>query len=225
MAAADHSETGEGRHDADISAAAPREVDRSHNRDVLTPEAITDMLRDLQDAMLSLDERLAALESSRDGTSRDTRSLAQGVADLGDALSRRVRALERGMQDPAPILAQVMAPPLLTTARAPRRTSFAWMIGLACIVIMVALAAFWLLRAESFDRSSVAAAPAVSRPPPSVPSVAEAPIPPPPPMRQRVAPHVAVSTHRTPRPPAPGTPPADTLPDSGATPPSPHPPS
>jgi hypothetical protein len=175
---------------------------------------MTEMLRDLQDAMLALDQRLAALESSRDGASDETRKLAQGVADMGGALSRRVRALEQGRGDPAPILARpiALAPP--QAARAPRRNWVAWIVGLGFIAI-VALAAVWLLRAESLDRAAITAPPkAVSAAPAAPPATDETAAPPP--VEPTTSPQAAVATHR----PAPSRhSSADALPGSGSTPP------
>jgi hypothetical protein len=216
MGHADHFDAGEGRADTVANMTEERGVDRAHNRDSLSSEAMTEMLRDLQDAMLALDERLGALESWKVIASEDTRKLAQGVADLGGALSRRVRALEQGGGDRAPILAQSLAlvPAPRKPAGKPHRNWVAWIVGLGFITI-VALAALWLLRAESLDRTTVTAPPKSASPAPSPPPTvdepatsASPPVRPQPPPRKAAATQRSTSAHHSS---------ADTLPKSGPT--------
>jgi len=178
MGAADHSEAGEEHDDAMTHWTEERPVDRSHNRDTLSSEAMTEMLRDLQDAMLALDERLVVLESSQDGASEDTRRLAKGVADMGEVLTRRVRALEHGRQALPPILAQPVAPLPLKPARQPPQNRLVWSVGLVVVLALV-LAAFWLLGVESHDHAASAAPPrAAATPPPAPPANATPPVSP-----------------------------------------------
>jgi hypothetical protein len=169
MSAADHSEAGQ-----------ERGVDRSHNRDTLSSEAMTEMLRDLQDAMLALDERLGALESSHAGASDDTRKLARGVADMGDALARRVRAIEQGGRDPPAILIrrESAPPPPPLGVRRPRQ-ALGWAAALV-LVFAIALGALWLMTRESLERGPPLAQPkpiAMAPPPSPAPSVALTPPP------------------------------------------------
>ncbi len=203
--------------DGEPDGAAPistqdRIVDRSHNRDTLSSEAMTEMLRDLQDAMLALDERLVALEASRDTASEDTRRLASGVADMGDALARRVRALEHGQDAPPPILVQPQR--LLPKAtRPPPQNRVAWSAALFFVLALV-LGAFWLLSTETRDRAAIAPAPprAAAAPPP-------APVTQPAPTVRTTTPakpsyhpyHVASTPHRS---TSLGSSPAHTAPDS-----------
>ena len=62
---------------------------------------MTEMLRDVQDTMLALDERLGTLETAQSHAGTQTRKLAIGVAQLADALTRRIQALEEAT--PAPV--------------------------------------------------------------------------------------------------------------------------
>jgi hypothetical protein len=191
MGAADHSEVGEGRG-----------VDRSHNRDTLSSEAMSEMLRDLHDAMLALDERLGALEASHAGASEDTHKLARGVADMGDALARRVRAIEQGRRDPPAILIrrEVATPPPIGARRPRPQNRLAWAVA-AVLILVIALAAFWLMNFKSLERGApaaapnpIAAAPAVTPAPAPAMAVTTPTIPPPAP---RTATH-AVAQHRSP---------------------------
>jgi hypothetical protein len=195
MGGADHSEDWDARADAASHPTEERGVDRSHNRDTLSSEAMTEMLRDLQDAMLALDQRLGALEASKDIGPDNTRRLAQGVVDLGDALTRRVRALEQGRQTPPPILIRRESSPPARARRArPGRHRLAWAAGLV-FVLLIALGGFWLLNAESVDRATSAAAPNAVVAAPVV-AAAPAPAPTPAPSAADTAP---------PRPPPPHT--------------------
>jgi len=193
MGAADHSEAGE-EYGAMTRSTEERALDRSHNRDTLSSEAMTEMLRDIQDAMLALDERLVVLESSQDGASEDTRRLAKGVADMGEVLARRVRALEQGREDPPPILAQPVAP-LLKPARQPPQNRIAWSVGLV-FVLAIVLAAFWLLSVESLDHATISTPPKAPAPPAAPPVAAATPPVSPP----KTPTHTVTAPHRwTPR--------------------------
>jgi len=197
MGAADHSEAGEGDDGAVTQWTEERPVDRSHNRDTLSSEAMTEMLRDIQDAMLALDERLVELESSRDSASEDTRTLAKGVADLGDVLARRVRSLEQGRQIPPPSRAEPMAPPL-KPARQPPQNRVGWVVGLVLVLALV-LAAFWLLGVESLDHATVTAPPqaAAAAPPPAPAPVAKPPPLAPPHVPPKTTSHTVTAPHRS----------------------------
>ncbi len=186
MGAADHSQAGEGRADALTLAPDERGVDRAHNRDTLSSEAMSQMLRELQDAMLALDERLGALESSHTGVSEDTRRLARGVADMGDALARRVRAIEGARRDPPTIVVRREPPPPVSPPRPRPRPWGAWAAALV-FALIAALAAFWLLTARSPDRTPLEAA---SPPPPAPVTPVPAATPPPRPGAADVTPVV-----------------------------------
>jgi hypothetical protein len=173
MSGADASETGDDHRDAGADAIWGRGVDRSHNRDTLSSEAMTEMLRDIQDAMLALDERLAALESTQVGASGDTRNLALGVADMGDALARRVRALEQDSKSTAPILAQSILPQPKKAVRHPPPNRIAWSVALVFVIAVMA-AAFWMLRSESTDRAAITSPPAIAHATPKVADTAPA---------------------------------------------------
>ena len=167
MGAAEHPQDSDQLHDTETREGEERPVDRSHNRDILSSEAMTEMLRDVQDSMLALDERLGSLEAAHGHASAETRRLATGVADMGDALARRVRALETGKPELAPIVA---APAAHKPARRPHERPIALSLGMA-LVLALALTAFWLFGSETLDRATI-----VATPKPVVPVLVAAPI-------------------------------------------------
>jgi len=198
MGAADQSKAGEGFDDVTTHASEALPVDRSHNRDTLSSEAMTEMLREVQDAMLALDERLAALESAQGAASHDTSRLARGVVDMGDALARRVRALEQVTRDPPSILIRrEPAPPIKRPRTPPPQHRLAWTAALV-FALAIVLGVFWLMAAESVDHATETAAtkpPVVVAPTPApAPVVADTtPIVPPPPPHP--ASHTVTSYH------------------------------
>jgi len=153
-------------HDPQVEA-----VNRSHNRDTLSSEAMTEMLRDLQDSMLALDERVSGLEAARESAGAETRVLALNVVEMGDALARRVRALEKG--EPAPAPPPLFAAPTPRPAKRPPERTAAWVVGLAVLLLGV-LGLLWMLRTEALDRAASAPRPA----PPAVHPAAPVPVPP-----------------------------------------------
>ena len=91
---------------------------RFHNRENPSASEMAEMLREVQDSLAALNERLTGLEGTQDDSSLVTRRLALNVAELGATLARRVRSLEQG--DAAP--PSVAPPPLPPT---PAATPFA----------------------------------------------------------------------------------------------------
>jgi hypothetical protein len=81
---------------------------RFHNRENPSPSEMAEMLREVQDSLAALNERLTGLEGTQDDSSLVTRRLALNVAELGATLARRVRSLEQGDAPPPPV-----APPPL----------------------------------------------------------------------------------------------------------------
>lgn len=170
MGAADQSADPEKAPDAQAGENEIRHVDRSHNRDTLSSEAMTEMLRDLQDTLLALDERLGTLEAAHGHSNAQTRKLAVGVAQLGDALTRRIQALEEAKAAPAatppePEPALFLAPPAKPVRRPPE-SPVAISVGLAFVLLLI-LGTLWFWRSEIMDHMRPAAPPpaAVTAPP------------------------------------------------------------
>jgi len=84
-----------------------------------SPDAVLEALSELKTTMAAIEARLAALESGEASAVGLTRRLGLDVVEMGDALSRRLRALE---QQPPPAVAHAppaeVAPPIEATAPA-----------------------------------------------------------------------------------------------------------
>ncbi|MBA3811722.1 MAG: hypothetical protein H0X27_08815, partial [Caulobacteraceae bacterium] len=72
-------------------------IDRLHNQANPSVEAVAEMLRELQDSLTALDERLGVVETAEGQSAQTTRRLGLEVADMGRALAGRVRAMERSL--------------------------------------------------------------------------------------------------------------------------------
>jgi hypothetical protein len=169
-------------------ALADRAVGRLHNRENPSPAEMAEMLREVQDTLAALDERLEGLEGAQGDSSVVTRRLASSVAEMGETLARRVRLLESG--DAAPRAApapQPSAPPPPFAAAAPSRPALAgwnkagrvdtWVLilGLAALAVLVAIGlwVFWRQIAGgglSTKPVAVAVAPAAPLAPPPAPA-------------------------------------------------------
>ena len=175
MGAADHSADPDTFDDAEPEEGEAGAVDRSHNRDTLSSEAMTEMLRDLQDSLLALDERVGSLEGAHRRGSAEARQLTLGVLQMGDEMNRRLRALEQVTAEPAPEPATpLFITPPAKPARPERDRTAAWTAGLA-IVLALVLGVLWLLRIEAADQLQAAPKPApktVASPPAPPPAVA-----------------------------------------------------
>jgi hypothetical protein len=92
-------------------------VGRYDNRDNPSPSEMAEMLREIQDSLAALDERLAGLEGAQGVSSTITRRLALDVVEMGQTLAKRVRSLEQGVAEirtPEP-----PAPPAIAADAAP----------------------------------------------------------------------------------------------------------
>lgn len=172
MGAADQSADPGKAPDAQAGVNEIRHVDRSHNRDTLSSEAMTEMLRDVQDTMLALDERLGTLETAQSHAGTQTRKLAIGVAQLADALTRRIQALEEAT--PAPVApppepgpALFLAPPAKPVRRPPENR-VAFTVGLTFILLLI-LGSLWFWRSEIMDHMRPATPPPGAAAAPSAP--------------------------------------------------------
>jgi hypothetical protein len=196
-------------------------VDRSHNRDTLSSEAMTEMLRDLQDGLLRLGERVDELEAAQGHAASETRRLAVSVVEMGDALAKRVKSLEL-MEPVAPAPAAAPPPPLFISAvpRPPKRPAdhpVSWSVGLGLALAGV-LAAFWFLRSEISDQplAQAASEQVMATPPAAIPVLAAPTVSAPHPAHTGAGPgHKAAARPRV----APATPAGPELysPDVGST--------
>lgn len=162
------------------AAAGESTADRLHNRENPSPSEMAEMLREVQDSLAALDERVAGLEGAQGDSSQMTRRVALNVAEMGESLARRVRALEKSDQSPpspAPAPVTAVIPPRPATARRRKASGRAFLLGAAVVfgLILIGLWVFGRWRdggAPSAPSLVRAAAPA----PVSVPLVAAAPL-------------------------------------------------
>jgi hypothetical protein len=71
------------------------QIDRFHNHENLSPEALAQAVTQLQASVSAMTDRLAALETAEGASLNATRRLGLDVIELAGALARRVRALEQ----------------------------------------------------------------------------------------------------------------------------------
>jgi hypothetical protein len=69
-------------------------VDRFHNHEEMSPEAMASAIAELRETVKSLDGRLTGAESEAADGAQARKSLGASMVQMGDALSRRVRSLE-----------------------------------------------------------------------------------------------------------------------------------
>jgi hypothetical protein len=69
-------------------------VDRFHNHEEMSPEAMASAIAELREAMRALDGRLAGAENDAADANQARKSLGASMVQMGDALSKRVRSLE-----------------------------------------------------------------------------------------------------------------------------------
>jgi hypothetical protein len=133
--------------DPQTGAGVNQPVDRFHNQEAHSPEALTQMLHDLEASHRALEARLgivtAELADQMQGVEARsdlaTRRLALEVVQMGGALAHRMRALQ------APITP--FTPAMPRPAPRPRRNGFAWSVALA-VLLCLGVAAFLLIREQ-----------------------------------------------------------------------------
>lgn len=127
--------------------AAPGEatIDRLHNQANPSPEAVAEMLRELQDSLTALDERLTGVETAEGQSAGAARRLGLEVAHMGRALAHRVRAMEKNLAEASPA---VPAPAILPPPKRPPEKTLWLSLALAAALAAV-LAGFWLREAQS----------------------------------------------------------------------------
>ncbi len=115
-------------------------VDRLHNQANPSAEEMAEMLRELQDSLTALDERLAGVETAEGQSAAAARRLGLEVAHMGRALAGRVRAMEMSLAGAAPAApAPVILPP---RKRPPEKTL--WLSLALAVALAAVLAGFWL---------------------------------------------------------------------------------
>jgi hypothetical protein len=201
-------------------AEADPAVDHLHNRENPSAAEMAEMLREVQDSLAALDERLAGLEGAQGESSLVTRRLALNIAQMGETLARRVRSLEHGhtaARPPAPPTPPPPAPPAAATpaptpfapALAPRPApvgrkkggrwdTLALILGVAILLGLIGIG-LWVFGRQhagggSTNRAAAIAAPVATSLPP--PPVAVAPAATAPPVTHKAA---APYSARTPR--------------------------
>ena len=69
-------------------------VDRFHNHEEMSPEAMVQAIAELRETVKSLDSRLAEAQTDAAEAANATKGLGANMFKMGDALSKRVRTLE-----------------------------------------------------------------------------------------------------------------------------------
>jgi hypothetical protein len=130
----------------------PSEIDRYHNHESLSPEALTQALGELQASMEALEERVNAVEEGAASVVGAAKGLGISMLQMGDALAKRVQTLEEVAAAPPPE-AEIAAPepvaeaapePVLFAPRAapvPKGQIVRLTLGLgaACVIVVVGL--------------------------------------------------------------------------------------
>lgn len=160
--------------DASPQGAPTRDApaDRLHNREEPSASEMAEMLREIQDALGVVDERLEGLQGAQGASALVTRRLAANVAEMGEALARRMRSLEsrEATSEPVPS-AQRPAPSQLSRASAPRRPQNRLAMSVVMAVVLGAiLAGFWLFGQGRTHRALAA------KPAPRAAAIADRPV-------------------------------------------------
>ncbi|HEY7852017.1 MAG TPA: hypothetical protein VIB82_03525 [Caulobacteraceae bacterium] len=70
------------------------EIDRYHNNESLSPEAMSKVLADLQETVVSLEARVAVAEAGSASVVGAAKGLGLSMLNMGDALAKRISSLE-----------------------------------------------------------------------------------------------------------------------------------
>ena len=130
----------------DHVAAVDPPADRFHNRENPSPSEMAEMLREVQDSLAALDGRVAGLEGAQGDSSQVTRRVALNVAEMGESLARRMRALEKSdgsPRSPAPAPVAAVIPPRPAPARRRQANGRALLLG-AAILFGLILIGLWV---------------------------------------------------------------------------------
>lgn len=125
------------------------DVDRFHNHEELSPEAMATAITDLKATVDTLGGRLAAVEEGTAGVVHAAKDLGTNMVKMGDALTKRVKELEEGAELATAEVASAKAEAaraqaaLAAERRARQKTVRIAMIGAAVLVAaMVGLVVF-----------------------------------------------------------------------------------
>ncbi len=116
------------------------DVDRFHNREEQSPEAMAQAITDLKATVDTLGGRLAAVEEGTSGLVHAAKDLGTNMVKMGDALTRRVKELEFDAERAAAEAASAKAEAasaktaLASERRAREKTVRMAMIGAAVLV-------------------------------------------------------------------------------------------
>lgn len=131
---------------------AEQNVDRFHNHEEMSPEAMAKAIHRLQTTVEALESRLMVAEEGSAGAVAAARDLGVSMVQMGDAMTRRVKALEdaaaeaAAAPEPTP-LASLSARP---AGREKRVVLVVGMVGL----LIVAVGAVALMRPQSGARGA-----------------------------------------------------------------------
>jgi len=169
------------------AAAADPPVDRFHNHENMSPEAMAESIAQLQASVAALTWRIAVLESDEGSALGVSRRLGKDVVEMGGALARRMHMLEgkiAGERPPAPPSSGAVTPPapadlFPTRAVKPRRPRSLLFVLIVALLVIVALAAawVWLQRQQAAQAKSAPPQAAVAPSPTPTVSASDAPAP------------------------------------------------
>jgi hypothetical protein len=130
-------------------AAERGEIDRFHNNESLSPEAMRQVLTELEDTVATLEERVAAAEAGSASVVGAAKGLGLSMLNMGDALAKRISSLEEAAEAAGEARAKAeakAAAALLATPPAPARRGRNLKISLAVggVVVAAVLAVVFL---------------------------------------------------------------------------------
>ncbi|HXU99733.1 MAG TPA: hypothetical protein VG166_04480 [Caulobacteraceae bacterium] len=79
-------------------AAERGEIDRFHNNESLSPEAMEQALAELKETVATLEERVAAAEAGSTSVVGAAKGLGMSMLNMGDALAKRISSLEEAAE-------------------------------------------------------------------------------------------------------------------------------
>jgi hypothetical protein len=137
-------------------------VDRFHNHEDMSPEAMAMAIAELRETVKSLDGRLAEAQTEAAEAANATKGLGSNMVKMGDALSKRVRTLEEEAEAERAAeraRAQAQAAAAAAAKRANRSKMVRLSLGLAGALVVV-MAAVLLLWPHAAPTTQAAAQPA-----------------------------------------------------------------
>lgn len=117
----------------DAMTAPDNDVDRFHNHEELSPEAMAKAIAELKADLKSVSSRLAVAEETAAGAQAAARNLGTGMVQIGDTLTKRVLAVEEAAIERA---AEADAAALKARRAARKRTRQLSMAAVGLVVIV-----------------------------------------------------------------------------------------